>query len=156
MCGQQNGNDGNLFAFKKNHIFVRKISFILNIIFPFCIFYFSWSITPCLRDAVDRCFWNSLAKLPSDVRVPVCVTIYVSYVFAPRSCTVDINWNRNLLSMALMPYTTYLPCPGAVISRSITTERPVKKLTSGILKWHIFSAQYNHLCSPIFYLTYLT
>ena len=79
------------FYYKHINIFVCNISIFLNIIFPFyplsftCPFlYFTWSITPCLRAALDRRLRNYLAKLTSDVRVPVCITIFCHNFLQPE------------------------------------------------------------------------
>ena len=52
----------------------------------------------------------------------MCITLCVSYLFAPGSCRVDINCKRKILSMTLRPSTTYQPCPGTLMPRLIITE----------------------------------
>ena len=76
-----------LIFFTKNiDIFVRNIRILLNMILIFCPFLFTcpflylpWSITTCLYASLDRCFWNYLAKLTSDVRVPVRIITFVTH-----------------------------------------------------------------------------
>ena len=116
-----------VFITKNIHIFVCNIIILLNIIFTFCPPFF---ICPFLFVLIDQSmfacytrqvFWKYLAKLTSYVRVPVCITICVSYPFANVNCTVDVNWKIELLSMPLITSTTYLTCPVALIPRSIIT-----------------------------------
>ena len=113
-------------VFIKNHFntFVRNIRILLNTIplylhFSFIdrFFHFTWLITPCLHAVLDKCFWNYRAKLISSVEVEGCIIIYVSYIFARGSFTVEINWKRTLLSVELMPPTTSMMCPGALTPR---------------------------------------
>ena len=66
-------------------------SLLVHLRLPACYFYFTWSIT-CA--ALDKCFWNYWAKLKTSVGVAECITVYVSYIFVPVSCTVNINWNK--------------------------------------------------------------
>ena len=77
-------------------IFESNITILLNIILIFCLllftcpFYFHLSITTCLCAAWDRCLLNSLVKISSCVRVPVCITICAAYPFSPYSFTVTL------------------------------------------------------------------
>ena len=100
---------------------------------------------------MQQAFLNYMAKLRSDVRFPVCINICVLYPFSPGSYTVDINWYIKLLLMALIPYTTYISCPGSLIPQSVIIEKDCENFKLGIMKWHIFSAQHNHMCFPILY-----
>ena len=75
---------------------------------------FSWSKIPCLYCALDKSFWKYNAKLTS-VFVLLCELKCFYKNSLPRSWTVSIRWNINLLSVAFSPSTTYLPCRGALI-----------------------------------------
>ena len=90
------------------------------------LFYLPFFVFSLINNSMFACstrhmFWNYMAKLTSDVQVLVCITIHVSYPFAPGSCTFAINWERKLLPMALRPSTTSLPFSGALIPRSTIT-----------------------------------
>ena len=78
-------------------------------------------MAPCLHAALDKCFYNDQDELKSPVEVTECITVCVSNIFAPVNCTVEINRKRNLLLVALRPYTTYLILPGALTPWSIIT-----------------------------------
>ena len=45
--------------------------------------------------------------------------IFVSKLCLPWSCTVVVKWKMNLLYVTLRPYTTHLPWPDAITTRSI-------------------------------------
>ena len=141
------------------NIFVRNSSMILHVILPLCtlpfacpLLYLPWSITPCLRDTYDSCFWNYMAKITSNVWVPKGINICVSYPFAPRIFTVDINWKRNIFSVELRLSNTYLSCPVSLIAWLIITKRIVTTLATIIMQWHICSYHNSHICLIIFYL----
>ena len=115
--------------------FSLNISIILNMILPFYtlflnwpLLYFPWSITSCLHDPLDRCFWNYMSKLTLYVWVTVWMTICVSYSFAPSSCKVEINWKIILFSMELRPSNTSIPCNGTLLKWSIVTEEVCEKI----------------------------
>ena len=115
---------------KTFNIFVVNISILLNIILPFCPLLFTcpFFVFALINHSMFACcmrkvFLNSMDKLTSDVRVPVCIIICVSYPFAPGTFTFNINWNISLLSMALRSSTIYLSCSGALIPWSIIIEK---------------------------------
>ena len=86
---------------KQLNIFVWNIVILLNMILPLCplsftcfFIYLDQSLHDWLLHATD--FFNSLTKLTSGLRVPVYITICMSYPFSNVSFTVDINCKRNL------------------------------------------------------------
>ena len=96
----QNGNAGNWFV--SQYIFTYlcstsalswtwyslSVHFILLDIF----LYFPWSITPRLRSFLDRCFWNSLARLTSFFGVQECIINCNFLLLNTSSWTSNINW----------------------------------------------------------------
>ena len=125
LCGPINYNSGKWFF--AQYIFMHWWSTY----WLCCIWYslfvkkklpfgdFPSSKVECLRDALDRCFWNSSAKLTSTFCVAVLTDTYLSNRSLTDSCTLAIRCKMNLFSVELSSYTTSLLCTSALIPRSI-------------------------------------
>ena len=122
LCGTQNGNDGNWFVFKNvshlcaqhHHHSEHAIPFLFTFIYlPLFLFAFiDHSMFACHSRQVflklsDQ---TNMGCTGSSMHNHLCVI-----TFSPRSCTIGINFKRNLVPMALMPSTISLPYPGPLI-----------------------------------------
>ena len=74
--------------------------------------FLNWSITQFFNVLLDRCFWNSFARLMSYFCVVVYIAILFSYTLEPVNCAFTINMGINRLSVAFMPSTTSQKLPG--------------------------------------------
>ena len=109
-----------LFA-KHHHHYEHDIPF-LSTFFYLPIFVFALinhSMFVCRSRQVFLKFYGqtNIVCTGSSVHNHMCVK-----TFSPGSCTVCINWRKNISAMELRPFNNYLPCPCALIQKSIITE----------------------------------
>ena len=100
-------------------IILLTVLLVCPLLFTWIFLWFTWSKTPCLRDALDKCFWNYRDKTTSVLCVTVCTDIFVSNCSLTGIWMVAIRWKMKLFYVAFMPSITSLLYPGSIIPRSI-------------------------------------
>ena len=96
-------------------IHLHMIPSVCPLIFTWPFWCFTSFKIPCLRDKLEKCFWNSCDKL-YQLPVLICaLPFFVPNLWLSNSFTVVLKWNMYLFYVVLRSSTTSLPLPGALI-----------------------------------------